>query len=78
MGAIWIIGLLIFLTTTMVLTLALCRCAALADRGVECDLTEGQPSKQYLLDDHKASTERLTKSTEDNPAAGLSNLGVSS
>lgn len=44
MGAVWIAGLVIFMSLGMFFTLALCRSAAIADRGADRYLPDEYPA----------------------------------
>ena len=67
MSAVWIAGIVIVMTVGMFFTLALCRCAALADRGIEgylpddeqlrmpsADLNESRDGQRSAYDDEAA------------------------
>lgn len=64
MGAIWIAGLLLFLVMSMLLTLTLCRCAAIADRDAENYLSGGNSKRDHLSD-------QSLSNDEEAPATGL-------
>ncbi|MGW8251820.1 MAG: hypothetical protein ACWGO1_14350 [Anaerolineales bacterium] len=75
MNAVWIAGLAIFLSMAMFLTLALCRCAALADRGIESYLPELDRAG-YGAVGHIENSVSLTEAQENDPSTDLSPAGI--
>jgi hypothetical protein len=76
MSAVWIAGFVIFMSLGMFLTLALCRCAALADRGIESYLADDDPSNAPAAD-LQDSREGQRAAHDDDPALKLSQLSPS-
>jgi hypothetical protein len=77
MSAVWIAGFVIFMLMGMFLTLALCRCAALADRGIEGYLADDDPPSMPAADLHE-NREGHRAAHDDDPDLKLSRLSPSS